>query len=522
MNRPDARAVAASAGALVLAMIATACTTNGATADKTGGDTAVLRLVTIDGSAAETSQYYGPAAFVQALRTVSGGRLKVQVATHYGDGAPDAESNLVKAIATGKVDGGWPATRAFAAAGIDGLAPVEAPLTITSYDAEKALVTDPVAGKLLSALHGSGVVGLGLAAGPLRRPFSTKRALVSSAVWSGTTFRVFNSPVQRDAVTAWGGAPKNLGIGYIDEIRAGRLEGAELDVDGYHRGGAVTDVPYVAANIVLWPKVFVLSLSQHRFDALSAQQRSWVTKAADQAVKASVAGTYNDASIVPELCAEGLRIAAASADQLRGLRDLVSPVVASLGAGAESAILARIRRIAADHPQPDVLPIPAGCSEGDARPASLGQVPASVSPLPDGIYRTELSRADVIAAGVSITDGNPPGTWTLRVAKGTYQLSCRPLANPGEDCGGEDTDKPLDVGDLRGSGKTVYFVYNLRRMAQLTACQLPASNVVPGHCFAGGIYRMNWSFANELLRFSDYVAAGTNQQYLIKAWQRIG
>jgi TRAP-type C4-dicarboxylate transport system substrate-binding protein len=522
MNRRHARAATASAGALVLAMLAACTTTNSASADKTGGDTAVLRLATQDGSADENAQYYGPAAFVQALRTVSGGRLKVQLTAHYGNGAADAESNLVKAIAAGKIDGGWPATRAFASAGIDGLAAVEAPMTITSYAAEKALVTDPVARQLLSSLHGSGVVGLGLAAGSLRRPFSTKQALVSPAAWAGTTFRVFNSPTQRDAVTAWGGAPKNFGIDYIDEVHAGRLAGAELDVAGYAKGGVVTDVPYVAANVVLWPKVFVLSLSQHRFDTLSTQQRSWVRKAAAVAVKASVAGTYNDDSIVTQLCGQGLRVGTASADQLRGLRDLVAPVVASLGTGPDSPVLAAIRRIAAAHPQPDVLPIPAGCAVGDARPPSRGTVPTSVSALPDGIYRTQLTRANVLAAGVSIDDGNPPGTWTLKIAKGTYQLSCRPIANPGEDCGGTDTDQPLDVGDLRGSGKTVYFVYNGRRLARLTGCQMPESNVAAGHCFAGGTYRMDWSFANGSLRFSNYVAPGTNQQYLVKAWTKIG
>ena len=109
MNRRHARVATASAGALVLAMLAACTTTNGASADKTGGDTAVLKLATIDGSADENGQYFGPDAFVKALRTVSGGRLKVQLTTHYGDAAADAESNLVKAIAAGKVDGGWPA-----------------------------------------------------------------------------------------------------------------------------------------------------------------------------------------------------------------------------------------------------------------------------------------------------------------------------------------------------------------------------------------------------------------------------
>jgi hypothetical protein len=45
-------------------------------------------------------------------------------------------------------------------------------MTITSYTAEKALVSGPVAATLPGSLKGSGVVGLGLAVGALRRPFA--------------------------------------------------------------------------------------------------------------------------------------------------------------------------------------------------------------------------------------------------------------------------------------------------------------------------------------------------------------
>lgn len=107
--------------------------------DKSGGDTVVLRLATID-LVNNNGQSYGPQAFVADLAKVSGGRIKVEVTTEYGAGAAEAESNLVKAIASGEVDGGWPSTRAFANGGISGLAAVEAPMTVTSYAAEKTLV----------------------------------------------------------------------------------------------------------------------------------------------------------------------------------------------------------------------------------------------------------------------------------------------------------------------------------------------------------------------------------------------
>src|SRR5512134_3688831 len=99
--------------------LASACAAVGVGTDKAGGDTVVLRLATIDGVPSPGDPTEAPEAFAEALSEVSGGRLKVDLLHSYGDGRPDAESDLVKALARGSdLDGGWPATRAFAAAGI--------------------------------------------------------------------------------------------------------------------------------------------------------------------------------------------------------------------------------------------------------------------------------------------------------------------------------------------------------------------------------------------------------------------
>jgi TRAP-type C4-dicarboxylate transport system substrate-binding protein len=148
---------------------------------------------------------------------------------------------------------------------------VEAPLTIASYAAQKALVSGPVAGKLLARLDGSGVVGLGLAVGPLRRPFAAKKPLLGPEDWKGVSFRVFNSPVQADAVRALGATPADVSFLFIDQIKDGTLRGAEFDIAGYEQIGHGTAAGNITANVVLWPKVFVLALSQKRFDSLTPQ-----------------------------------------------------------------------------------------------------------------------------------------------------------------------------------------------------------------------------------------------------------
>ena len=103
----------------------------------------------------------------------------------YGGGAPTADAELIKAIADGQLDGGWVGTRGFGAAGIHGLEAFEAPMVITSYAAQKALISSDVTTQALASLDKSGVIGLGLTVGALRRPFAAKSALAGPEDWEG-------------------------------------------------------------------------------------------------------------------------------------------------------------------------------------------------------------------------------------------------------------------------------------------------------------------------------------------------
>jgi len=513
-RRLAARAVIAI---MVLTMTAACQTTQGA--DKTGGDTVVLTLATFEPGPNANGQNHGPEAFVENLGKVSQGRLKVELKTDYGDGAADAESQIVRAIASREVDGGWPATRAFARAGVPGLEVVEAPLTIASYAAQKALVSGPVAGKLLARLDGSGVVGLGLTVGPLRRPFAAGQPLLAPEDWKGMTFRVFNSPVQADAVRALGATPADLSISFIDQIKEGTLRGAELDIAQYERNGNGPEAGNVTANVVLWPKVFVLALSQKRFDALTPQQQAWVREAAAQAVKASVDAPYEEATAARTLCARGARFYDASPGQVQGLRSRFRPVLDKLAADPTSAqLLGDLQAIAAQHPGPEAPAVPASCRGGvTTNNGSLGPVPTALSALADGVYRRQVTHDDVAAVGGDPGD-HPAGIWTLTVRRGTYEVRCRPVPGPGQVCGGTVEDRPLEVGDLRGTGKIVYFVPDAQRLSRLTGCKLPVSNTLSDHCGPDDPYRVAWAISGDKLTLTTVPGSrGGN----IGTWRKI-
>ena len=84
-------------------------------------------------------------------------------------------------------------------------------MTITSVAAQKALVSGPIVGQLLSELRGSGIVGLGLMVGPLRRPFAAA-PLLSVDAWRGVRFRVLDSRLQADAIRSFGAIPLKSGL----------------------------------------------------------------------------------------------------------------------------------------------------------------------------------------------------------------------------------------------------------------------------------------------------------------------
>ena len=260
-----------------LMVVIAGCTEPTASDDKSGTDTVVLHIGTID-SINANGMYYGSEAFVEGLEEVSGGRIKVEVVDEFGDGAADAESRLVEAIATGELDGGIPATRAFAEAGISGLEVVEAPMTITNYDAEKALISRDVADELLGRLEGTGVVGLGLVLGPLRRPFAAEAPLLAPEDFDGGRFRVFNSPTQSDSIRALGGEPVNLSFEWVDQIEAGELRGAEFDVAQYWSRGMSTEEEKDHLQCGALAQSCGPLSDQKTWDGMSEEQQGWVRR----------------------------------------------------------------------------------------------------------------------------------------------------------------------------------------------------------------------------------------------------
>jgi hypothetical protein len=152
-------------------------------------------------------------------------------------------------------------------------------------------------------------------------------------------------------------------------------------------------------------------------------------------------------------------------------------------------------------------------------------VPAQVSDFPDGVYRSQLTLKRLQEVGMD--DTSYAGTWTLTARSGTYRLECRAIANPGVDCGNHFPGGPstVEMGKLRGTSPTVWFVHDMAQMSKLTGCT-PNSQSSKS-CGPDGGYHQSWKTVARGIAFSDFVGLGDEatrpalNEWTAQFWTRI-
>src|SRR3954462_8585393 len=113
--------------------------------------------------------------FADAVRELSGGHLRIRFRNDCRRGQPTAEKGLIEDVRAGKTDLGWAGARAFDWVGDRAFEPLQAPLLIDSYDAERAVLRSNVPATVLDTLRPLGLEGIGILPGPLRKLLATKR-----------------------------------------------------------------------------------------------------------------------------------------------------------------------------------------------------------------------------------------------------------------------------------------------------------------------------------------------------------
>jgi TRAP-type C4-dicarboxylate transport system substrate-binding protein len=407
--------------AVIAAVVAGGCGGGGA-GDKAGGagEPVVLRMANAYGDLNDVPavQY-----FVSRVKERSGGNIRIQVASPWGDYAADAEQQVVRAVAAGRVDLGWSGTRVLDTIGVTSFGALQAPMLIDSYALEQAVVASDIPGQMMQGLTKVGVRGLGVLADGMRKPIAVKQPMLGLGDWRGIIFGTVKSQGQAQAIRSLGATPMEVFRRSRNEaLKDGTLQGFEMNLLLYARNALANRAPYVTANVNLWPQMDVLLANPGRLGTLTEQERGWLRQSAQDAAARSTSLANRDAQSVRSTCQAGARFATASLADLASLGTAFAPAYASLEQDPQTkTLIEQIRALKQSVPAEAPLAIPADCTgKAPAQPAEhSGTAPADLN----GTYRYLLTKEDARKAGDTELDELPSVT-TVKLHDGQVEGGC--------------------------------------------------------------------------------------------------
>jgi TRAP-type transport system periplasmic protein len=411
--------------AVIAAVMAGGCSGGGAAGDKAGGagEPVVLRMANPNGDLNDVPAVQD---FVSQVRERSGGNVRVQVVDEWGDFSDDAEQQVVRAVAIGKVDLGWAGARVFDTVGVSSFQALQAPMLIDSYALQRAVLASDLPGQMLQGLTQVEVTGLGVLADGLRQPIAVKHPLLGAADWRGITFGAVRSQGQAQTIRALGATPMEISRRSRNQaLLAGKLAGFEMNLLLYEHNVLANRAPYVTVNVTLWPQMDVLLANPDRLARLTRQQRGWLQQAAQDAAgrSAALADRANrDAQGAKNACQSGARFATASPADVASLREAFAPVYASLEQDAQTkAFIRQIRTLKRSTPAEVPLAIPSGCTgrAPEQSATNSGTAPVDLN----GTYRYLLTKEDARKGGEANLDEFPSVT-TVKLQDGRVEGGC--------------------------------------------------------------------------------------------------
>jgi TRAP-type transport system periplasmic protein len=404
------------------AMVAGGCARSGSADNKAGGpgEPVVLRMANAYGGGLRLVppvEY-----FVHRLEDVSEGHLRMEVVDDWGASAADAEQQVVRDVATGKVDLAWVGTRVFDTMGVKSFQPLTAPLLVDSYPLEEAVIRSGITRQMMRGLDDVGVVGLGVLADGLRKPIGVAAPILGPADWEGITFGTLRSNGQAATIRALGATPAQVfGKQREQGIENGTIQGFEMNLWNYEANVMPHLAPYVTANVTLWPQMDVLLAKPARLAALTAEQREWVQQAARDAAARSAALADKDAQTVRGACDAGARFANATEADLAALQAAVAPVYTQLQQDPETRrFIEQIQALKRATSRGSGLAIPPDCTgKAPQQSASTG----TAVPYLNGTYRYVLTKEDAAKGGEANLDEFPSVT-TVTLKDGEVEGGC--------------------------------------------------------------------------------------------------
>ena len=248
------------------------------------------------------------AAFADGAEAATGGTVTIEFedAAHQGEAA--FESAIIDDVAAGTYDLGWAAPRPWHGKGVTSFDALMAPFLVDSYALQRAVLESDLEQEMLAGLDGTGLVGLGILPGPLRRVATAEGGFRTAGDLRGKVVGIQDSEIAALTFEALGASTKNIpsggSLGAADAVE--QQLGAVVG-NRYHQ-----DLPHVTVDLAMWPRPVILFANKARFDSLSAEQQAALRGVAKQLIATtSKAVEEEDASALAQLCADGADIVVA-------------------------------------------------------------------------------------------------------------------------------------------------------------------------------------------------------------------
>ncbi len=331
----------------------------------------------------------------------------------------DPGSAVLALVRAGDLDLGVVPTRVFDLVGVTSFQGLQAPMRFVSVEQTDALLTDPIAERMMGPLESLGLVPLALTWDALRNVKGYAGGLTRPEDFAGQQIAARPSDATRMALTTLGAQMyPEVGRPFEEAVAAGEVAGLEDSINQSNLEAAGTSV----ANEFLSFKANVVVVNADTWRTLTTGQQDRLREAATDARDFSMtdmAYHLDLATAARQYCEEGHGdVVVASDEDVAAMQAAVEPVIEALRADPlTNDVIDRVGELGRQHPSATpVTPCRA------ARAPSVGYAPVEAvgdQTVLDGTWRLEVSRETLLAAGVNPTDAsNNAAIWTWTVGRG--------------------------------------------------------------------------------------------------------
>ena len=319
--------------------------------------------------------------FADGVAAATSGTLTIEFDDGVHGGDPAYETAIIDDVEAGTYDLAWVAPRPWHAKGVTSFDALMAPFLIDSYALQQAVLESDLEQEMLAGLDGTGLVGLGILPGPLRRVATAEGGFRAAGDLRGKVVGIQDSEIAERTFEALGATTKSIPGGSIlsgedaVEQQLGSVVG-----NRYHK-----ELPHVTVDLALWPRPVILIANKARFDGLSVEQRAALRGVTERLLASTTAAVEaEDASAVAILCEDGADLVVAGDDAAAALRTAVEPVYDEMK--KDPATASMVERIAEMK-----VGIPAATSTTSCPDSSASPAPQTAGGFPEGTYEARLS-----------------------------------------------------------------------------------------------------------------------------------